>query len=480
MFRFGVFLFLILVAGVPLKAAVDFEKDVAPIFRASCLSCHGVRVGLGNVRIHTQELLSMQSTLGPLVTPGDPDKSSLFLSLMLPKGNPKAMPPGGPLPDAQRQLVRQWILEGARWPEGFEFTARPPAPARRKPTPSPTKSATSTAPAKAAPAEVVPKEDDMVLVEAARARILKKSAEQAGADMKPYAALIPATDASLHFVPIPGGEFTMGTPKKESGRGTDEGPAHRVKVEPFWMSKFETTWDAYRLFMFATEANEAENPDPVVAVTSRPTAPYVEMSFGMGLIGYPAISMTQHAANKFAQWLSLKTGHFYRLPTEAEWESACRAGSSAAYSFGDDPSQLEEYAWFGANSEDKYQQVGKKKPNAWGLHDMHGNVMEWTLDGYGTSFYGEGGALALNPWNRATEPYPHVARGGSWIDSPADLRCGARMASDESWKIQDPQLPKSIWYHTDAQWLGFRLVRPLKVPTAKEMFAYWNNGVEYD
>jgi formylglycine-generating enzyme required for sulfatase activity len=178
--------------------------------------------------------------------------------------------------------------------------------------------------------------------------------------------------------------------------------------------------------------------------------------------------------------LSLKTGHFYRLPTEAEWEYACRAGSSTAYSFGDNPAQLGDYAWYSANSNDKYQQVGKKKPNAWGLYDMHGNVMEWTLDAHASNFYSEGGALALNPWNRASQPYPHAVRGGGWADGPAQLRCAARVPSDPSWKVQDPQLPKSIWYHTDAQWLGFRLVRPLQLPSAEEMFAYWNNGVEYD
>jgi formylglycine-generating enzyme required for sulfatase activity len=198
----------------------------------------------------------------------------------------------------------------------------------------------------------------------------------------------------------------------------------------------------------------------------------------MGINGYPAISMTQHAANKYAQWLSAKTGHFYRLPTEAEWEYACRAGTSTAYSFGDSPSALGEYAWYGANSNGKYEKVGTKKPNPWGLHDMHGNVMEWVLDQYAP--YPAAQGLLTNPWNKATEPYPHTARGGSWNDDPDKLRCSARVGSDPSWKMQDPQLPKSIWYLTDAQWLGFRLVRPVKVPTADEMHRYWNSGVEHE
>ena len=135
-----------------------------------------------------------------------------------------------------------------------------------------------------------------------------------------------------------------------------------------------------------------------------------------------------------------------------------------------------DYAWTAANSGGKYEKVATKKPNAWGLYDMLGNAMEWTLDAYAPYKAG----AQTNPWVKATAPYPHVARGGSWNDPIDASRCTARVASDASWKQQDPQLPKSIWYMTDAQWLGFRLVRPAKVPTADEMFAYWNSGVEHD
>jgi formylglycine-generating enzyme required for sulfatase activity len=253
------------------------------------------------------------------------------------------------------------------------------------------------------------------------------------------------------------------------------------------MEAFEVTWNEFELFMYPDAERKFKDrmvTDPYVdkvsdAVT-RPTRPYVEMSFGMGKQGFPAISMTQHAANKYCQWLSAKTGHFYRLPTEAEWEYACRAGTTTAYSFGDDVSQLGEYAWYEANSEFKYQKVGKKKPNPWGLYDMHGNVAEWCLDQYEPNYQRFVGTLSQDPWFKATRPYPHVARGGSWDDEPNKLRSSARRGSDRSWKIQDPQLPKSIWYHTDAQFLGFRIVRPLKVPPPEALYQYWNSGVHKD
>ena len=313
--------------------------------------------------------------------------------------------------------------------------------------------------------------DEHALVE----NLQKKIAAAAPGKFEAYKTALAGTEVSFEMLPIPAGEFTMGTPESERGRKKDEGPQHKVRIEAFWMGKYEVTWDEYRLFMFAQQAGETVRKDELVDAVSRPTRPYVEMSFGMGINGYPAISMTQHAANKYAEWLSARTGQFYRLPTEAEWEYACRAGTTTAYSFGDDASAAAEYAWYADNSNGKYQKVGAKKPNPWGLCDMHGNVAEWTLDQYAPDY---NKSDAIEPWAISTKPYPQSVRGGAWTDKAAALRCGARLASDASWKMQDPQLPKSIWYHTDAQFLGFRLVRPLKVPKAEQMYQYWNNGVE--
>jgi formylglycine-generating enzyme required for sulfatase activity len=186
--------------------------------------------------------------------------------------------------------------------------------------------------------------------------------------------------------------------------------------------------------------------------------------------------MTEHAANKYCQWLSAQTGHFYRLPTEAEWEYACRAGTTTAYSFGDDAAELGEYAWYYDNSDEKYQQVGKKKPNPWGLHDMHGNVMEWTADQFVPDYFQRLRGKAANPFVRPQTLYPRTVRGGGWDDDAEQLRSAFRRGSDASWKQQDPQLPKSVWYFTDAQWLGFRIVRPKNVPSVEEMYFYWNSA----
>ena len=148
------------------------------------------------------------------------------------------------------------------------------------------------------------------------------------------------------MVPIPGGEFVMGSPDTEAGRKPDEGPQHKVKISPFWMGRCEVTWNEYELFMYPDEERRTRATVPTDAAgdkladaVTHPSKPYVEMSFGMGKDGYPAISMTQHGANKYCQWLSAKTGHFYRLPTEAEWEYAARAGTTTAYFFGDDTEQ---------------------------------------------------------------------------------------------------------------------------------------------
>ncbi len=309
------------------------------------------------------------------------------------------------------------------------------------------------------------------------------------AEMKPYTDVIANTDVDFKMVPIPGGKFTMGSPDGEAGRTEEEGPQHEVEIEPFWMGACEVGWNEYEIWTFSLDIqrrkvnNEpASDLDLAADAVTRPTKPYTDMSFGMGKDGFPAISMTQLAAKTYCKWLSAKTGRYYRLPTEAEWEYACRAGSKTAYSFGDDPAKLNEFAWHADNSEDAYHKIGTKKPNPWGLYDMHGNVCEWTLDQFTSDFYGKcAGKTIKEPLALPTKLYPQVARGGSWDDDePAKLRSSARRGSNNDWKQQDPQIPQSIWYFTDAQFLGFRIIRPLREPSADEKKTLWDAGSDID
>ncbi len=438
---------LVVLLTIPAVAAVDFDDDIRPFLENRCLPCHRDANMLGNLSLETAESAMQGGASGPSILAGQPDASPLFARMALPSSSPLAMPPGGPRPtESQLAAVRAWILEGASWP-------------------GPPEASGNSTPA-------IEPSNDMTVVREIHTRISKQASGES--EFVAYEESVPGTDAALQMIPIPAGEFVQGTPDGEVGRNDDEGPQRRVRVDGFWMSAHEVSWDAYRSFMLR-EAEGYTAPDKLVAAVSSPTPPYMEMSFGMGITGYPAISMTQHAASKYAQWLSATTGRFYRLPTEAEWEYACRAGSTTAYSFGDDPDALADHAWYWDNSNAQYQPVGSKRPNEWGLFDLHGNVWEWTLDGYEPSYRDEV-AVAVNPWARPSSLYPRVVRGGSWMDDAGALRCGARRVSDDSWKMQDPQLPKSIWYHTDAQWLGFRLVRPVRLPSAEEMHAYWNSA----
>lgn len=304
-------------------------------------------------------------------------------------------------------------------------------------------------------------------------------------EMKAYSEIIEQADVKFEMLPIPGGKFLMGSPEEEEDRGEDEGPQREVEVSPFWMAKTEITWDVYDVWaadldLFRRDVMKlAPTPRDVFAdkfQIAQPTKPYTDMTFGMGTRGYPAICMTQHAARVFCKWLSAKTGRYYRLPTEAEWEYACRAGTTTAYSFGDDPDDLEDYAWFFDNAEEGYEKAGKKKPNPWGLHDMHGNVAEWVLDQYDEEGYGLVAEQKSDPLAVPKTLYPRLVRGGSWDQFPEDCRSASRQPSDEEWKKQDPQIPKSIWYHTEALHVGFRVVRPLVVPTESERASKWDKA----
>ena len=296
------------------------------------------------------------------------------------------------------------------------------------------------------------------------------------AQMKNYTENLPGTELKFDMVAIKGGTFKMGSPAAEKSRKPDEGPQVEVSLEPFWMGKYEVTWEEYETWAFKLDQQrrrvlqkESTFWDEIADVVARPTPPYTDMTFGMGKDRRPAVCMTQYGAQTYCKWLTAKTGRYYRLPTEAEWEYACRAGTTTAYSFGNDPEKLGQYAVYVENSEDRYGKIGTKKPNPWGLHDMHGNVSEWVLDQYVPNAYGQAaGNPVKDPFVVPTKEFSRAVRGGSWQDDPELLRSAARRGSTKDWKLQDPQIPQSIWYLTDATFLGFRVVRPLRVPTEEE------------
>jgi len=303
---------------------------------------------------------------------------------------------------------------------------------------------------------------------------------------------IPGSEVAFRMIPLPGGESTLGSSDPEESRPSDEGPAVSVQISPFWMAETEVTYDAFAIFRFKDRDSDSTNIAgktlPVDAV-ARPSTPYEDPSFGMDGSGYPAVGMTQWGALQYARWLTEKTGIFFRLPTEAEWEYACLSGGSNDTSkgytkgtlegspFGIGESRIEEHAWFTQNSDDRIQQVASKRPNPSGFYDMNGNVAEWTLDQYDEKFYGTlsaGESPVVDPWRIPDKRHPRTVRGGYYSSEHEEVRCSRRVKSNMRWKRRDPQIPKSFWWNTDSPFVGFRLVAPVHPPAPREQKAFWS------
>ena len=207
------------------------------------------------------------------------------------------------------------------------------------------------------------------------------------------------------MIEVPAGTFLMGAKEDEPNAESNEKPQREVTMELFWIGKYEVTFDEYDLF---------------VNVTGRVRVG--DQGWGRGK--QPVINVSWEDAVAYARWLSNETGRNYCLPTEAEWEYAARAGSTTAHSFGDDPAQLGEYAWYLDNAKSQTHPVGLKKPNAWGLYDMHGNVWEWTCSEYRDPYDGSERRCASGGGEK------RVLRGGSWINDGRNLRSAQRNAND--------------------------------------------------
>lgn len=291
-----------------------------------------------------------------------------------------------------------------------------------------------------------------------------------------YEQKIPGTTVSFKMVPIPAGSFKMGSPENQKGHRADEGPVTEVKLSAFWIEEHEVTYDEYVLFL-----DEGRDTGPLPDGVTRPSPPYIDFTLGMGKTGgFPANSMTQYAALMYCKWLYNKTGIFYRLPSEAEWEYACRAGSEKLYSFGDNEKDLKDYGWYAGNSGNKYHQVKQLKPNAWGLYDVYGNVAEWTLDQYQEDYFDKIKTKNIDPVIEPKAKYPITLKGGHFFDEGNELRSASRLASSRKWNARDPQIPKSKWWIADAPFVGFRIVRPLQQPSAGEVDQFFTRVLNLD
>jgi formylglycine-generating enzyme required for sulfatase activity len=206
----------------------------------------------------------------------------------------------------------------------------------------------------------------------------------------------------LDLVLIPAGSFTMGSPDSDSSAFFDERPQHQVRItRPFYMAKYLVTQEQW-------EAVMGSNPSRFKGASN------------------PVENVSWDQCRQFLEKLNAKSppaGGKFQLPTEAQWEYACRAGSNRHYCFGDDPSLLDQYAWYAGNSGGATHAVGTKKPNAWGLYDMHGNLWEWCADWY------DGGYYARSPADDPQGPREgtcRVIRGGGWSYDAGDCRSAFR------------------------------------------------------
>jgi formylglycine-generating enzyme required for sulfatase activity len=289
---------------------------------------------------------------------------------------------------------------------------------------------------------------------------------------QPITETIPGTEVTFQMTLIPAGTFEMNSSERTQS----------IKLDAFYIGTHEVTWDEFLIFHQRDNDNDKSHQEASVfnvdAVT-RPTPMYEDFSKGMGKRGgFPAVSMTQQAALRYCEWLYQKTGNFYRLPTEAEWEYACRGGTKTDFHFGNEAEELENFDWYYENGDEKYHKVGEKKPNAWGLFDMHGNVSEWTLDDYVEHYFGQfEESVLVNPWVQPKMRHYRTVKGGSYYTDAEECSCSFRLKSKSRWQMRDPQIPKSLWWNTDSPFVGFRLVKPTQEMTSEAIEAFFKKAI---
>lgn len=296
-----------------------------------------------------------------------------------------------------------------------------------------------------------------------------------------YTETVPGTTISFNMKAIPGGTFKIGSPEEEQFRKADEGPQKEVNISPFFMAEIEVSWDEYLAFYSATAAEgrstdtEGTRTQTDVDAISGPTPPYGQPDQNWGLGKRPAITMSYHSAETYCKWLSKVTGKTYRLPTEAEWEYAARGGTNTPYFFTGNPKDFAEKGFLGSlfgktseeinsyviyanNSQMRTEEPDAVEANPFGLKNMLGNALEYCADWYAEDAYQQ----LENGTNDPKGPESgkeHVVRGGSFRSEIGEIRSASRdYTRTEAWMKTDPQMPKSIWWLSDCNYISFRVV----------------------
>lgn len=224
------------------------------------------------------------------------------------------------------------------------------------------------------------------------------------APRNPFTQTVGTTGLEIEMLPVPGGDG----------------------IDSFYMARTEIDWDVFDAFVFDVDELPVKGTPEA---ETRPTRPYMLVDRGFGHAGYPAISMSLRGAQSFCRWMTEQTGRTWRLPTQAEWMHACELGAVPEGAMGD-------YAWYDANAEWTTHPVGTRAADLLGLHDMHGNIAEWTTDEHGAG----------------------IAMGGSFVSTLEELGCDSGQPDTKDWNESDPQIPRSIWWLADAPFIGFRIV----------------------
>lgn len=305
-----------------------------------------------------------------------------------------------------------------------------------------------------------------------------------------YTETVPNTIISFKMKAIPGGSYIIGSPGDVQIKEPDEYPQKEVKISPFFMAETEVTWDQFLAFYSATAAEgrttdtEGTRTETDVDAITGPTPPYGQPDQNWGLGERPAITMTHHAAETYCKWLSKVTGKNYRLPTEAEWEYAARGGTQTPFFFEGRPKDfikkgfpvnlfskesdlIDRYVIYEDNSREKTEPPDAVEANPYGLKHMLGNVGEYCSDWYAEDAYErlEDGVLDPEGPESGEE---HVFRGGYFRSPVGDVRCASRdYTKSEAWMKTDPQMPKSIWWYSDCNYIGFRVVCEFNAKTGK-------------